>query len=205
MIQSDAGRPLSDLPSNLVYDGLMDDCREVLKTLSPKEAEIRSRQGKWFLMRIMPYRTSENVIDGVVITFLDIDRLKQAVGGVAGRRDVLEELVRISHEPLAVLDANLRMVSASDSFYKSFQLESDDTVGRRIYQLNDGEWNIEGLRRLLEESLQKQGAVTGFRIEGLPTGDGPQTFLLNARRLADSENETGMTVLAFQAASQGAG
>jgi two-component system CheB/CheR fusion protein len=72
LIQSDAGRPLSDLSSDLVYPDLTSDAREVLRNLSPREKAIATRDGRWFTVRIMPYRTVDNRIDGVVITFIDI-------------------------------------------------------------------------------------------------------------------------------------
>jgi two-component system CheB/CheR fusion protein len=77
LIQSDTGRPVSHLVSNLVnYDTLVQDTRQVLKTLIPKETEVQTRIGHWYLLRIMPYRTLENVIEGAVLTFVDITELK---------------------------------------------------------------------------------------------------------------------------------
>ena len=78
-VPSDIGRPLSDLASNLrVWDPLSQDCRDVLKTLVKKEQDVTTLDGRRYLMRILPYRTAENVISGVVITFLDIGSLKRA-------------------------------------------------------------------------------------------------------------------------------
>ncbi|HEX8962250.1 MAG TPA: PAS domain-containing protein, partial [Rhodocyclaceae bacterium] len=77
LISSDVGRPLSDIVSELDYPKLHEDAKEVLRTLVFSEKEMATRDGKsWFLVRIMPYRTSENVIDGVVITFSDVTRSK---------------------------------------------------------------------------------------------------------------------------------
>ncbi len=71
LIPGDVGRPITDITSDLDYPGLTDDAREVLRTLVFKESTISTRDGRWFLVRIMPYRTLENRIDGVVITFSD--------------------------------------------------------------------------------------------------------------------------------------
>lgn len=72
LIPSDVGRPLSDIVSELAYPALQTDAREVLRTLVFSERQVSSRSGKWYNVRIMPYRTTENVIDGLVITFTDI-------------------------------------------------------------------------------------------------------------------------------------
>lgn len=76
LIQSDVGRPLSDIVTALDYSGLQKDAKEVLKTLVFVEKEITANNERWFKVRIMPYRTQENVIDGVVITFTDISEAK---------------------------------------------------------------------------------------------------------------------------------
>lgn len=77
LIPSDMGRPLSHLVSNLKYDNLVKDARAVLDSLIPKKAEVQTKDGQWYLLRISPYRTLENVIDGVVITFNEISKQKR--------------------------------------------------------------------------------------------------------------------------------
>jgi chemotaxis methyl-accepting protein methylase len=72
LMRGDVGRPITDIATDLLYSKLPDHAREVLRTLVSYEQQVTSRDGHWFLMRIMPYRTLENMIDGVVITFVDI-------------------------------------------------------------------------------------------------------------------------------------
>ncbi len=72
LMRSDVGRPITDIASDLLYSELANDAREVLRTLISHERQVTTRDGLWFMMRIMPYRTLENLIDGVVITFVDI-------------------------------------------------------------------------------------------------------------------------------------
>ena len=78
LIQSDVGRPVGHLVSNLVgYDQLVADVREVLDSLIPKEIEVQSKAGAWYSMRIRPYRTLDNVIEGAVVTFVEITEQKR--------------------------------------------------------------------------------------------------------------------------------
>ena len=77
LIPGDVGRPLSDLVTDLMYPELSDDARGVLRTLVFMEKEISTRDGRWFVVRIMPYRTMEDVIDGLVITFIDVSVAKR--------------------------------------------------------------------------------------------------------------------------------
>lgn len=78
LIPADIGRPLSDLASDLEYPSLGDDARDVVRTLIFSEKQVTTKDGqRWFAVRVMPYRTMDNVIDGVVITFTDITVAKQ--------------------------------------------------------------------------------------------------------------------------------
>jgi PAS domain-containing protein len=81
-IPSDVGRPFTDLASDLIYPALVTDAREVLRTLVFSERSIATGDGRWFTVRIMPYRTTDNRIDGVVITFADITAAKIVEAGL---------------------------------------------------------------------------------------------------------------------------
>ena len=70
LIESDIGRPLSDITTSIKYPNLMDDIKEVTDKLVFKEKEVRTKDDEWYKVRIMPYKTSQNVIDGVTITFV---------------------------------------------------------------------------------------------------------------------------------------
>ena len=88
-ISFNVGRPITDLVSELTYPALSDDVGEVLRTLAASETPVSARDGRWFNVRIMPYRTLDDRIDGVVITFADITAAKK-----------LEERLRDQHATL---------------------------------------------------------------------------------------------------------
>jgi len=77
LIPGDVGRPLSHIVTDLNYPQLKDDALEVLRSLIFQEKEAVTHDGRWFRVRLMPYRTQDNMIDGVVITFMDVTAIKQ--------------------------------------------------------------------------------------------------------------------------------
>jgi len=91
LIASDTGRPITDLASELRYPELADDAREVLRKLTFAEKPIAARDGRWFTVRIMPYRTLDDRIDGVVITFMDITAAKTLEAKLRGQHASLEK------------------------------------------------------------------------------------------------------------------
>jgi chemotaxis protein methyltransferase CheR/two-component system CheB/CheR fusion protein len=84
LIAGDMGRPLSDIVTELDYPHLHQDAQEVLRTLVFMEKEVTTHDNRWFKVRIMPYRTQDNVIDGVVITLIDISQTKQLEAQLRG-------------------------------------------------------------------------------------------------------------------------
>jgi transcriptional regulator with PAS, ATPase and Fis domain len=93
LIPGDIGRPITDLASDLLYPELPADAREVLQKLGFAEKPIHSRDGRWFTARIMPYRTHDDRIDGVVITFVDITAAKALEEQLREKHSVLERHV----------------------------------------------------------------------------------------------------------------
>jgi len=93
LIPGDIGRPITDLASDLLYPELTDDAREVLRKLGFAEKPVNARDGRWFTVRIMPYRTLDDRIDGVVITFADITVAKTLEAQLRQQHAVLEKHV----------------------------------------------------------------------------------------------------------------
>lgn len=95
LIPGDVGRPVTDLVLELNYPTLAADAREVLRTLAPTERPASARDGRWFSVRIMPYRTTDDFIDGVVITFADITTARNLEGRLRANQAGLRR--RIAH------------------------------------------------------------------------------------------------------------
>jgi len=114
LILSDVGRPLGHTVSNLVgYDQLVTDVQTVLNTLIPKEVKVQTVAGKFYLMRILPYRTIENVIEGAVISFVGITEMQEIKEALRKANDLLRlaVVVRDSHDAVTVQDLKGRVLA----------------------------------------------------------------------------------------------
>jgi len=114
LILSDVGRPVGHLASNLVgYDRLLADVREVLNSLIPKAVDVQTLEGRWYTMRIQPYRTLDNVIEGAVITFVDITEIESTREALRKANDLLRlaVVVRDAHDAITVQDLEGRILA----------------------------------------------------------------------------------------------
>lgn len=199
LIQSDIGRPVGHIVSNLTgYDTLPADTQAVLNTLAPREVEVQTKAGVWYTMRILPYRTLDNVIEGAVITFVDISaakRAQEALHDVHVR--VTEAIVATAREPLLVLDADLRIISANRAFYSTFRVTPDGAIGRLLYELGNRQWDIPPLRKLLKKILPQDSVFNDYLMSHEFEDIGLRTLRLNARMVSE-EGQSEFILLAIE-------
>ena len=175
-IDSDIGRPVEDITSHLKANGLVQDVRQVLDTLIPVEQEIQTDDGHWYSMRIHPYRTTDNTIEGVVVSFVDISQVKAAL-------KYAEDITDTMREPLLVLDGQQKVISANRAFYLAFKVKSKDIEGRLIFEVGNHQWDIPRLKEMLIDIVSKNSIFDGYRVEHDFPGIGHRVMLLNARRV----------------------
>lgn len=197
VIPTDVGRPFSDIRSTLNVPDLEQMILEVIDTLQTKEQEIQTLSGYWYNLRIRPYRTTENQIDGVVIVLLDIDALKRSARTLEEARNYAETIVETVQTPLVVLDADFRVNKANRSFYEMFQVSPSETAKSSLFELGNGQWNIPQLRGILEDILVSDVRLENFELEHLFEQIGQKTLLLNACKL-EREDQALMILLSIE-------
>lgn len=198
MIESDVGRPFSDIATNLKYDNFTDDIQQVMDRVTFKETEIETEDGKWFQTRIMPYKTFKNVIDGVVITFNNITERKEQITDALDALELADSVVQTVREPLLVLDSKMKVVSANRSFYQTFKVTPENTIGKNLYIMGDRQWDITSLRNLLEDILPKKADLKDFVVEDDFPNIGHKKIILNARQIYQKGKGTSMILLAME-------
>jgi two-component system, chemotaxis family, CheB/CheR fusion protein len=180
---SDIGRPVSHFARSFAGDDFLEEVREVLQRLVPRTGEVVGDDDRTYIRRILPYRTSDDRIDGVVVTFTDITERKVWEQEIQRAREFAESIVETVREPLLVLTADLKVRSANRSFYRTFDVTREETEGRMIYDLGNRQWDIPKLRELLDEILPADKQLTDFEVEHEFEQIGRRTMLLNARQL----------------------
>ncbi len=126
IMPGDRGRPIRHLTHTLQYSQFMEDAEQVLRTLVPVEREVRGKDGEWFLLRMRPFRTMNDRIDGVIFTSVDITRLKQAEADLVELNASLEQ--RVEERTRELDEANQKVVQTRDLFYALFDANPIPTM-----------------------------------------------------------------------------
>ncbi len=197
LVPTDLGRALGDIKAETDGEGLLAGARQVIETLVPWEREITTSAGASFLARIQPYRTLDNVIDGVVMNFTDITVRTVADAALREARRVAQSIVDAVREPLVVLDAGMKVVSASRAFYEQFKVKPGETVGRFLHELGNRQWDIPALRELLAAVQVEGRAFDEFTVEHDFPEIGHRRLVLNARRILSNGPEDQLILLAI--------
>ncbi|MCI0586289.1 MAG: PAS domain-containing protein [Planctomycetes bacterium] len=190
LLPSDVGRPLADIAPKFTDPDLLAEARAVLDRLAPSTKEVRTHEGRWYMRQVLPYRTQENRIDGVVVTFSDV-----AAQVVEDARRYAEATVDTVREALLVLDGELRVRSANRSFYDQFRLTPAQTEGHLLHELGKGEWDIPKLRTRLGRVLPDDAPIEALEVERDFERIGRRRLRLSARAIARSERRPSLILL----------
>ncbi|MBX0327349.1 PAS domain-containing protein [Oscillochloris sp. ZM17-4] len=183
LIKPDVGRPVGDIASNLVgYSRLVEDVREVHDTLVPKDAEVQTRLGTWYLMSIRPYRTLEHMIEGAVLTFVDISQRKLFELALRSSEAKFAKAFRAIPDGLVVCQQSDGVVLDINASWEAlFGSSRQQIIGRSLHDLrvfaDPADW------QRVRERLQQDGAVRDMELETLQSSGGRRWTLLSAEQL----------------------
>ena len=213
VLPTDVGRPISDIRIHLSIDNLEPLLQKVSETLVMHESEVQDKDGRWYLLRIRPYRTSDNKIEGLVVVLVDIDQLRSSQQGVIDARDFSRSVVESVPVPVVVLDDQCNVQLVNTAFRDLTGMRGTELSGRSLPDLVNLLWGLTDLAQRLQgllsttedssfifEHKSKTADDRFLLVKGQRVAaDGHQVFLLvieditlrrKAERMLNAKNES---------------
>ena len=132
----DIGRPLEHYSTTILYNDLIKNAEDILNSLQVKEVEVQAKDGEWYIMRIIPYRSAESVVDGVVITFVNISKMKKAEMVINKVNEFSRIVLNSINDAISIIDVNdFRIVGCNEAFLKSLNEVKEDVLGKTCYEV----------------------------------------------------------------------
>ena len=201
LMAADVGRPIGHLRPKLNVPDLEVLISEVIRSPATKEVELQDADGCWHLLRVRPYVTADNKIEGAAIAALDIDVMKRSAELVKSSRDYADAIIETVWEPLLVLDGELRVRRANAAFYRTFNLPRDQAEGCDLADVQSGRWSDPDLIEFLRHSIPDSGRSRTFDLKIELPEVGVRDMQLTARRIAWEGGDNRMTLLAVSDAT----
>jgi two-component system CheB/CheR fusion protein len=190
LIPTDIDRSIGHINPNIEAANLEQMIAESIDSISAIEREVQDRQGRWYSLRIRPYRSAENKIDGAVLALFDIDAPKRYEASARLALDLAEALLQNVSRPSALLDSALRLRSANQDFVELFGLPADGFRGRALTEISRGG---DGLDDLVARSAG-DGASDGVALTLRPAQQ-PDGIAFRARTFTTQDGTSGGVVL----------
>jgi two-component system CheB/CheR fusion protein len=200
LVPTDVGRPLAHFTSSLRYEHLLRDVQQVLDRLTSLEVNIQTVRGEWYTLRVLPYRSLDNYINGAVLTFTDITALKQLEARLQETARFCESMMATVREPQLALDTHLNILSANQAFADLVREPVAGLLGRPLASLG-GVWQQPTLHQQLQQLLDASVPTpefNGLALEADLPGLGRQQVELNGCRLQHQGQSTGQLMLAVR-------
>jgi two-component system CheB/CheR fusion protein len=170
LIASDIGRPIAHIKPNIDCPDLEQLIEHVVDTMAVEDREVCDRSGRWYSLRIRPYKNVENRIDGAVLTLFDIDDAKKNQEQFAQMQRYAEAILNLSDQPFFVLDDKLRLKRANQA-YRDLLKPDGSQAGDSLEEFHGGTWGHPELRAWFERALaEKSGGNHHQMVADFPTG-----------------------------------
>ncbi len=192
---ADIGEPVSRVRWPFEVHDLDAMIADVIDTVQVREREAQDASGHWYELRVHPYRSSDNRIDGAVLVFQNVDAIKSSEEAMRESRNFSNAIVETVRDPLIILDAELRVVSANRAFHQTYG--AGELENQLFYEIGDRRWDNPEMRRLLTEQLPAQEVLLDFELRMEVAGQGTRLLLLNARRIARKDRGRDLVLLAI--------
>lgn len=192
---SDIGRPVNEIAHNLSIVELQPLVQEVLETLATREIEVQDRQGRWYMLRVRPYRTSDNKIEGAVLVMLDIDQLRRTQEELRAARDFAVSVIESVQVPVAVLSLDLKFRTVNSAFRAFTGMPAAELDGRSMPEVAEAHWGMEGLRERLEWLRDDPSGAGIFEVEH-EIAPGRRVVCVRGRKL--QANDEGVLLLILE-------
>jgi two-component system, chemotaxis family, CheB/CheR fusion protein len=167
---ADIGRSIREIRLQLSVEDIEPMLLEVLETLGTRELEVQDRDGKWNLLRIRPYRTAENKIDGLVVLLVDVDQLRKSQQELRVARDFANSVVQSVPVPVVVLEMDCSIRTVNKALCELTNTKESALIGRSLPDLVGHLWGIDGFKTKLEElSKAESGALLKFEHQSTTT------------------------------------
>ncbi len=196
VLSSDIGRPITDIRPDINVD-LKPLLTTVLQDMVNLEREVQDQHGRWYRLQIRPYKTLDNKIDGAVLILVDIDAIKKLNQELTRFGELTKSSIDTMPGPVLVLNSDLRVQMANQSFYRTFAVDPKTTLHEYVYCLGNGQWNKSDLRVLLEEILPHRREFANHELEYDFPEIGWKSFLLSGRYMVQDPGAPPLILLSF--------
>ncbi|MFP5236995.1 MAG: CheR family methyltransferase [Acidobacteriota bacterium] len=180
---ADIGRSISEIRLQLSIENIEPILTDVLETLGTRELEVQDREGRWHLLRVRPYRTSDNKIEGLVVVLVDIDELRRNQQHLVDARDFARSVVESVPVPVVVVGQDFAIRAVNTAFRDLARMPAKELENRSLPELANHLWGIGNLRQKLEQ-LPQSANGTAIEFEHQSTMPQKKTLLIKALALS---------------------
>jgi two-component system CheB/CheR fusion protein len=192
LIPSDVGRPISHIASNLDYPTIENEIKKVVEKLVTKEVESKAKNGEWYNVRIMPYRTLDNFISGAVITFVPITPYKLIQFRLNELQRYTAVVIMAMKEAALQLDRNMRVVTVNPHYLQLFGVKEEDVTGKLFDDVVHNQWRTKKLDALMKQCLAKE-ISTNVQLDTI--NDDMQHFTVHGQPFIDDVSKETLMVM----------